>query len=205
MTDTLPSETVVDAKNDANNQSVPTTPIVDDSAVATLRKEKEQAEMRANQLANQLKAKEDAEAAAKAKQLEEDNQYKELFEQERAKREALETETEEQQRKAAIASAKDKVLGEFSDDTKKLAEELGFDLSGADDADVELFKSKLTKLEERTGAPGNVTPNNPAPRNKVSELSQDELRENLSDEDKFHDIVTKRFPGIASMTNQPRQ
>jgi hypothetical protein len=53
------------------NDATPTTPQLEekkteDSEIETLRKAKEQAEMRANQLANQLKAKDEAEAQSKA-------------------------------------------------------------------------------------------------------------------------------------------
>lgn len=156
--------------------------------------------MRANQLANQLKTKTDAEAAAEAARLVENEEYKTLFEQEKAKREALETESTAKQRDAELATAKQTALDGFSEEVKTLADDLGFNLDAADEASVEAFKGKLTKLSERVSGEARVTPNNPGPQKPQTEFTSEQLRENLGDEQKFHDLVTKRFPGIAAMT-----
>lgn len=165
------------------------------------RKAREQATMRANQLENEKKAREEEEAKREAQKLEEQNQYKELYEQEKAKREAEEADREERERKAEIEKAKQSILGEVSEAARETAKELGLDLTDSSDEAQAAFKEKLAKLDKRVAANGNVAPNNPAPRSNTVELTQDELRENLPDEHKFHDIVTKKFPGIAAMTN----
>lgn len=179
-------------------------PKTEDSVVAQLRKEKEQAEMRANQLANQLKSREEAEAEAKAKELEEQNKFKELYEQERAKREAIESETEKREREAELQKTRETVLADFSDEVKTLAQEAGMELTDTADDSVAAFKEKLTKISKMVGNGGKVAGNNPAPKTTVSELNGEELRDVLHDEQAFHDLVTSKFPGIASMTN-PRQ
>lgn len=208
MADTPTGETVV---VDDSKTTVPvTTPTVtpevksNDSEVEKLRKEKEQAEMRANQLANQLKAEQDAKAAKEAKELEEQNQYKELYEQERAKREEIETEAEARERQTEIAKAKKEVLGEYGDEVKALVEEVGIDLTDADEATIASFKEKVEKISKRV-ATSQVSGNNqPNPQAKA-ELSGDELKSALRDDKAFHDIVTSKYPGIASMTNQRKQ
>lgn len=204
MTDTPSGETVV--VDDSKTKEPVTTPTAtpevnsNDSVVEQLRKEKQQAEMRANQLANQLKAKEEADAAQRAKELEEQNQFKELYEQERAKREAIETEAEAKERQAEIAKAKKDVLGEYSDEVRTLVEEAGMDLADSDEATVAAFKEKVEKISKMVTSTGKVSGNNQPNPNQKSELSGDELKIALQDDKSFHDTVVSRFPGIASMT-----
>lgn len=167
------------------------------------RKAREQATMRANQLENEKKQRDEAEAARKAKELEEQNQYKELYEQERAKREEVERERQTAEEQQAIANTKAEVVKEYSEEIIKEAKELGFDLTSADETAVAAYKAKLDKLTTMTGNTQKVTGNNPpAPNNQQPALNPDELRETLQDEKSFHAYVTKNFPGIASMTDQ---
>lgn len=167
------------------------------------RKAREQAQMRANQLENEKKQREEAEAERRAKELEEQNQYKELYEQERIKREEIERERQAAEEKQAIAATKAEVVKEYSDEIIKEAKELGFDLTSTDETAVAAYKAKLDKLATITGNTQKVTGNNPpAPNNQQPTLSPDELRSTLQDEKSFHTYVTKNFPGIASMTDQ---
>src|SRR3990167_11066171 len=175
----------------------------EDNAVEELRKQLAQQEMRANQLANQIKAKEDAEAAKLAKDLEEQNQFKSLYEQEKAKREAIESDVETKEKQAEIKKTKQEVLGEYSDEVKAIAEEAGMDLTDSDDVTVNAFKEKLEKINTRLGT-SKISANNPANPSKPLELSGSDLREALRDNNAFHDIVTKRFPGIKAMTKPQR-
>lgn len=211
MSDTPNGETVDPSKNDGNNQGTPATatppaPVKteDNAAVEQLRKELEQTRMRANQLENEKKSREEAEAKKKAEELEENNQFKTLYEQEKTKREAIEAERQENEQKAELEKARQEVLKEYSDEVKSLAEEVGLDLTAADEAAVSSFKEKLDKINTRVASTGQVRPNNQPTPNQQPELSGDQLREALQDENKFHEIVTARFPGIASMT-KPRQ
>lgn len=206
MADTPTGETVVvdDSKTmvTTSTNQVPTVTVTDNGEAERLRKELEQAKMRENQLTNQLKAEQDAKAAAEAKELEEQNQFKELYEQEKAKREAIETEAETRERQAEIAKAKKDVLGEYSDEVKALVEEVGIDLSDADETTIAAFKDKVDKIDKRVASTGKVAGNNqPTPKGQP-ELSGDELKTAIRSEQGFHDLVTNKFPGIASMTNQ---
>lgn len=176
----------------------------DPAEVERLRKELEKQELRNRQLENERTAREKADEETRSKKLEEDNQFKELFEQEKAKREALESEQQKQERDAELMKAKQEALSGFSDEVKSLAEEVGLNLTDAEESSVEEFKGKLTKLSEKVSSETKVTPNNPNQPASKSELTPDQLREGLSDEHTFHDIVTKQYPGIAAMTNQPK-
>lgn len=202
MSDTPTGETVIvePPKNDAT-PPVPPTVKTEDNAVEELKKQLQQQEMRANQLANQLKSKEEAEAKAKEKELAEQNQYKDLFEQERAKREALEAEQQEKERQAALEATKAETLSGFSDDVKKAADELGIALLDTDEASVEAYKQKLSVLAPKVSQESKVTPNNPSNINPSQvDLSPDQLRETLDSDEAFHNLVVKKFPGIAGMT-----
>ena len=206
-----PGETgaAVAPKTDPTPPVTPTTPSnepvkTEDLAVEQLRKQLEQTQMRANQLENEKKQREQQEADRKAKELEEQSQFKELAEQEKAKREALEAEIAEREQKAEIEKARNEVLKDYSDEVKALAEEVGLDLTAADENAVTSFKEKLDKINSRVTGTDKIKGNNPNPVNNEPELSGDELREALQDENKFHEIVTKKFPGIAAMTNQQK-
>lgn len=189
-------------ENNATTQPVVATqPQVDVTEVEKLRKEKEQAEMRANQLQNQLKAKEEAEATLRQKELEEQNKFKELFEQEKAKREAVEAEQEAAEKKKALEEAKTAVLADYSDDVKTLANEAGLSLTDSDEASVSAFKEKLDKISKLVGATQKVGPNNPNRTEHKVKLTPDELKIALQSEKSFQEIVSQR-PGIALMMNR---
>ena len=211
MTDTpTPGETVV--TDDSKTAVTPpvTPPVVkteDTGETERLRKELEQAKMRENQLANQLKSKEEADAKAEEEKLKENEQYKELFEQEKTKREALETEQETKEREAELTKVTAETLSGFSDDVKSLAEEVGLSLTDTDEASVSKFKEKLEKLSAKVGSETKVTPNNPNQPESKTELDTEKLREVLHDDkdgNAFHDIVMDKFPGIAAMTAPPK-
>jgi len=167
-----------------NNNGQPATPVVekktDDGEVERLRKEAEQATMRANQLANQLKAKEDAEAAAKAKQLEEQNEYKTLYEQEKAKREEADREREAEEQRKAVTETRQNILSDYTDEVKEAAKDLGLDLTEVTDNAVTEFKGKLDKLQTRIGSQ-RVTPNNPGTPSPKKQVDREELRQILND------------------------
>lgn len=165
-----------------------------------LRKELEQARMRENQLLNEKKERDAKEDAARAKKLEEDAEFKTLYEQEKAKREAVESERETENRRKELDQARSTALSEYSDDVKTLAEEVGLTLNSADESDVTAFKAKLDNLQKRVGT-GKVGPNNPRASSGKVELSPDELKIALKDPAKFQEIVSQR-PGIAQMMSK---
>lgn len=198
----------------SNGTPAPVTPPTDTSGASEVEKMKAelQQQMRANQLAkeelkkltDEKEARDKVDSDARAKKLEEDNQFKELYEQEKTKRETIEAERQDMERKSELNKAKSELLADYSDEVKTLAEEVGLDLSSDDDTAKTEFKEKLDKINQSVVASGKITGNNPRQQTGEAELSTDELREALQNDDKFHEIVTKRFPGIAAMTG-PRK
>lgn len=205
MADTPTGET---AKPEApsNNASPSSTPApaasnaTDTAEVERLRKEQEQKDLRIRQLENEKTARDKADEEARQKKLEEDNNYKELLEQEKAKREALETQATERETKEALDKAKTEALTGYSDEVKALAEEVGLNLTGADEAAVDEFKGKLDKISSRVSSEATVGANNPSHPGSKKDYTPEQLREGLADDKSFHDIVTDRFPGIKAMT-----
>ena len=204
MADTPSGETATptEVKNEATPTVQPSEVKTEDNAVEQLKKELEQQRMRANQLENEKKARDEADAKAKERELEENNQYKELLEQERAKREALEQEKETIEKQAALEKAKAEVLNGVSDNVKKLADDLGLTLLDTDEKSVQSYKEKLDKIAATASDEAKVTPNNPNQTESKVDLTTDELRTTLQSDDAFHQLMVKKFPGIAQMTNK---
>ena len=201
MSDTPDGET---AKTEAleNKTDAPVTPpveektTVDSSEVERLRKEKEQIEMERNQLRNKLQAEEEAKAQAEAKKLEEQNEYKTLFEQEKAKREAIETERQEEARRKELSEAQATLLTEYDDDVKGLAEDAGVTLTDTSDEAVAAYKERLDKFQTRLGKQ-KVQPNNPGVEGTKKEYSREELRVILNDPAK-RDAYYKEQGGVTA-------
>lgn len=164
-----------EAPKNGTPTSAPTTGNANDVTVEQLRKEKEQAEMRANQLTNELAAKKRAEEEAAARKLEEQNEYKTLHEQEKAKREALESRLEAEERQKELDKVRAEALKGYPDEVKAEAEALGITLSSTDESEVTVYKEKLERLQKRESANGRVTPNNPNTSVDVTGLPNDEL------------------------------
>lgn len=207
MSDTPNGETVnvEPTKNDVTPQSAPPVATTTGLTIDPERlKVLEQQEMRANQLANQLKAKEEAEAQAKQKELEEQNQFKDLFEQEKARREALEQEQETKAKQAELSQAKTEVLSDFSEDVKALATEVGLELLDTAPEAVEAFKAKLDKLSEKVSSTAKVTPNNPRQVETKSELTREQIREASQNDANWNELIMSKYPGIAAMTGKSK-
>ena len=161
---TKPVETATPAapSNDATPPATPPVNAVDPAEVERLRKEAEQARMRANQLENELKKKADEEEAARLKQLEENEEWKQLAEQERIKRETLEQGLEAEKRDRELKAATSEVFSQFPKEVVEIAEEVGLALSDVDDSAKDALKAKLDKIAAKVATEAKVTPNNPA-------------------------------------------
>lgn len=190
------TQVVTDPKTNATPTA--TQPSAVDAQLERLRKEAEQATMRANQLANQLKAKEEAEAAAKAAELEEQNKFKDLYEQEKAKRLAVETAQAEAERKASLKEAADKLFAQYPEQVKSLAEKTGMTLTGADEDDIAAFKARLDEVNSLVKQP-KVTANNPGERSATTEMTPMDTHAMLNDPKKFEEYLKKNNPGISAM------
>lgn len=166
-----------------------------------LRKELEQARMRENQLLNEKKERDAKDEAERNRKLEEDNQFKELYEQEKTKRETIESERKAEINRKEIDAARTEVMSDFSDDVKELAEEAGLSLDSAEDDAKAAYKAKLEKIQAKLGTTSKVTPNNPGKPSGQPQLSQAELRAALKDPVEFAKIAANK-PGIALMMNK---
>lgn len=164
MPDTPTGETgnAGDSKTTGQPTATPQVNAVDPAEVERQKKAAEQAQMRANQLENELKKFKEEQAAAKAKELEEQNQFKSLYEQEKAKREEIETERETSKRQAELTTATDTVLGEFSQEVVEIAKDAGLGLSDNTEEAKAALKEKLAKIQEKVVKNSTPTPNNPS-------------------------------------------
>lgn len=207
MADTDPkSETA--PKEPLKNDATPPTPQLEekkteDGELEAARKKAEQAEMRANQLAKQLKEKEDAEAAAKTKELEDKEEFKNLYEQEKLKREEIERERDAEEQRRALRKAEKGVLADYSDEVAATAKDLGLRLSEISDEAVAEFKSKLDKLNTHSGNQ-RVTPNNPGKGSAKKEYTGEEIREILKDPVR-RDAYYRSKGGVTAMMMNPQQ
>lgn len=204
MPDTPTGETVapVVPKNDVTpTVTPPVEKTVDNSELEAARKKAEQAEMRANQLANKLEAIEKAEADSKAKELEEQNKFKDLYEQEKTKREQIESEKEAAERKAEIKTKSDELFKDYPDSVKELADDTGLTLADTDEDTVAAFKDKLDRIKSKV-ANQKVTPNNPGTPAPQTDVSSQDMHDIMADPKKFEEYVRKNTKGIASMTRQ---
>lgn len=165
MADTPQGETVVQEppKNDVTPVAAPAPQVnnSDNSDVEAARKETEQAKMRANQLENELKKIKEAQDKAKAQELEEQEQWKTLAEQNQAKLDEFQKEKEENETKETLRLAQDTIFAEFSPEAIEVAKEAGLSLTEDSDAAKEAFKVKLQKISDKVVSTSTVTPNNP--------------------------------------------
>lgn len=148
-------------ENNANPQvTAPAVNTSDNAEVERLKKEAEQARMRANQLENELKKKSDEEALARQKQLEEKEEYKTLYEQEKAERERIANEATSRELSAQLNAEKSALLSEYPDAVREIAEETGLSLTDVTDEAKAQLKEKLDKINARVGSSAQVGPNN---------------------------------------------
>jgi uncharacterized protein YydD (DUF2326 family) len=205
MSDT--TQVVETAKTEApSNEVTPTAaPVanaVDPAEVERLRKEAEQARMRANQLENELKKKAEAEEAAKLKQLEENNEWKSIAEQNKAKLEALEAEREAEQRAKELKGATNEVFSQFPTEVRELAEEMGVGLNETTEEAKEALKARLEKIQARVVTEKKVTPNNPSnPTSQTPEKAELIERMKYGDKNARTQVIAS-LPGVEAMRKQ---
>ena len=197
-------ETPVVTEPKTNANPTPATPAVDTAEVERLRKEADQAKMRANQLENELQAKRDAEAAQEAKKLEEQNKFKELYEKKDAEVRELKEAQEKAQKAAELKETSDKIFSEQPAEVQRLAEKVGLSLTDTDDESVEAFKAKLEDIRAEIKAP-KVTPNNPGNTQPAqSQMTNQDIADMLRDPQKFTEYLQKNLPGVAGMMSKPQ-
>jgi hypothetical protein len=164
MADTPTGETVTpgDSQTTVPTTSTPSQDNVSAAEVERLRKAAEQAEMRANQLKNELDKKKAEDEAARLKQLEENEEWKQLAEQSKIKLEEFENAREAEQRQATLKTATTEIFSQFPDEVKEIAEETGLTITEDTDEARIALKAKLEKIATKVVKSRDVTPNNPA-------------------------------------------
>lgn len=181
--------------------AAPAANAVDQAEVERLRKELEQKDLRNRQLENEKAAAEKTEQERKAKELEDTQQFKTLYETEKAEKEKLAAEKAAADKKAEVNTEADKLLADYSPEVRKLAKEVGVELSDIDETSVNAFKARLDALNAPFGGK-KVTSNNPPTQipDKTTFGNADGIVEKPleDDPDKF-DEIARSMPGIASM------
>lgn len=190
-------------KNNATTAAPTQGNAADPAEVERLRKEAEQARMEANMLRNKLKAEEDAKAAQQAKELEEQNQFKTLYEQEKARREQIEAERATAERAATLKAEADKLFAQYPEPVRALAEEAGMHLDDTDESAIAAFKAKLDKVNSLVKQP-KMTANNPGSSQSAgaTQMDANEMHAMLNDPKKFEEYLKKNTTGIAGMMKQ---
>lgn len=136
-----------------------------DGEVERLRKEAEQAKMRANQLANELEERKKRDADAEEAKLKENEQFKTLYEQEAAKRKELEEQSSTERKVAQVKAASDELSKDYSTDVLDLATTAGLVLADTSDEAKAAYKERLDALAAKVVPAGSpVRGSNPAPQ-----------------------------------------
>lgn len=179
MTDTASAET---GKSGDSQTTVTTTASVPaDNAVQAeverLRKVAEQAEMRANQLKNELDKRDKADEDAERKRLQDKEEWKTLAEQEAAKRGELEAKIEAQERKRELSKATKSIFADYSEEVVEIAKTTGLSLEDTDDASAAELKAKLDKIAEKVPRASAARASNPAaPRDATKQQLLTQIR-----------------------------
>lgn len=204
MTDTptTPGETA--KPGDSQTTVTTTTPApagnaVDQAEVDRLKKEAEQATLRANQLANQLKERDDKAAEDERKRLEEQNEWKTVAEQNQAKLDAYESEKKAEAEKKEREEAKTAIFKDYSEAAIDLANDAGVDLADTSEEAQAKLRSTLDKLQAKV-ADKPVTPNN-APNNTPGTASRGEILQEYAKDgrERTFDAALQTIPGLQAM------
>lgn len=173
MAETPTGETV-DQGIVSNDSGTNTAPVTDNgnADVQAAIKRAEQAEMRANQLKNELDKKSQAELSAKQKQLEEQQEWKQLYEQTESKLKEMQDEATAAVRAQNIQTATDTVFKEYPEHIVDVAKTAGLSLIDDSEAAKAALKSKLDEIKSKIG---DVRPRSNNPSNPVQATERDAL------------------------------
>lgn len=187
-------------ENKANDNPAPITQgnATDTSDAENLRKELEKLQMERNMLRNKLDETEAEKKAREQKELEEREEYRTLYEQEKAAREAIENEAKERERKAEINAATDQIFSDYADDVVELAKEAGLSLEDASEEAQKKLKAKLDKFAAKVQSgspttPSNVNTSTPAATDRQAALEN--YIQNRRDPKAWNELV-KNIPSV---------
>lgn len=182
--------------------AAPVANAVDPAEVERLKKEQTQKDLRIKQLENAAAARDKADAEAKAKDLEEQSKFKELYESEKSAKEELLTEKQTAEKQTAVKAEADKVLADFPDEVKALASDLGVTLTDDSEEAIADYKTKLESAAKRVGA--KVTPNNPSAPQTPGKVTGPALRELMADPVKWDAYMRENYSTTAAMMTPKR-
>lgn len=148
----------------SNEPSTPTVPTPDTSSadVEQAKKVAEQANMRANQLANELQKIKDNQSEAERKQLEEKEEYKTLFEKADAELKAAREAREADEKQRSLSTETDSVFKDYPANVVDVAKTAGISLTDDSEAARTSLKEKLDAIKGKVGTVSTVTPSNPS-------------------------------------------
>lgn len=159
-TETAPTEPL---KNDAPAATSTVTP----EEAAELKRQRDQAEMRARQLEKEKQDREKQDEEAARKKLAQDSEYQTLAEREKERADRLQQEIDDTNRRTTLQQAENSILSGFSSEVRDTAQDLGINLLDDDDTSKTAFTQKLESIQTRLGAPApTVKGNNPPPSSK---------------------------------------
>lgn len=186
MADTPNGETVTpgDTQTTVTTSAAPAANAPDPAEVERLRKEKEQADLRIRQLENEAEARKKADDEAKAKQLEEKEEYKTLYQSEKTKRETLENQQLDAERKAAVSKAQNEVFSGFPSNVTEIAADAGLNLTDDSDEAKEALKTKLESIASKVSSKQTVNGNNPSPNSGPTGTDRAKLLQRMRFNDK---------------------
>lgn len=159
-TDTQVPETVAPQPLENTNSVPQPAPVQGNADVDAVRKEAEQAKMRANQLENQLAEAQKKIAEAEQAKLQEKEDYKTLWEQANSQLQEVVTTQEQAAFQAEVAKKESEVTSQYSEEVLEVAKAAGLKLSGIDDETTASFKAALDKITEKVGASASNRPEN---------------------------------------------
>jgi predicted nuclease with TOPRIM domain len=130
--------------------------VVNSSAdVEAAKKEALQAQLRANQLANENAKLIAEQEAIRQKQLEEKEEFKTLYEQTQSKLNEIQEAQAAVERQGQLSSATQEVLKDYPANVQELAKTVGLSLTDDSEASKAVLKEKLDSLHKQVG--GTVT------------------------------------------------
>jgi len=175
MADTTPVETAAVAPSNEPNTPAPVVGIVD---VEAAKREAAQAQIRANQLQNELDRIKAEQATAQQKQLEEKEEFKTLYEQTQTRLKEIEDASVAKERTQQLTSDTNAILSEYSDSVVELAKTVGLSLTDDSDAAKASLKEKLDAFKAKVGVAATVTSNNPSNPVQASDAADSVKRTN---------------------------
>lgn len=155
-----------------------------------------------NKLREENKKREEADAEAAKKKLEEDGELKTLIEQERERGERLEKELADRDLSATLATANAEILGKYPKAVQKIAQTAGMTLTDDSDEAKTALTEKLDSIAKDLSSQQKVRGNNMPPEETPVAPERAAALKKLKFGDKsqenWHELL-KDNPGIASM------